>query len=80
MCYTLPARLTRDISCLRGSVRENQAKRGNSPSYFFQISMKYDGSPRTLKEKSDRKLRNCRGNPNTEAGFPKGNPNFNCNF
>ena len=29
---------------------------------------------------SDRKPRNCRGNPNTETGFPNGNPNFNHNF
>ncbi len=27
---------------------------------------------------SDRKPRNCQGNPNTEAGFLNGNPN--CNF
>ena len=31
-------------------------------------------------EFSDRKPRNCWGNPNTEAGFPNGNPNFNRNF
>ena len=29
---------------------------------------------------SDRKPRNCWGNPNTEAGFPDGNPNCNRNF
>ena len=29
---------------------------------------------------SERKLRNCRGNPKTEAGFPNGNPDFNRNF
>ena len=28
----------------------------------------------------DRKPRNCLENPNSEAGFPNGNPNFNCNF
>ncbi len=29
---------------------------------------------------SDRKPRNCWGNPNTEAGFLNGDPNFNRNF
>ncbi len=29
---------------------------------------------------SDRKSRNCRGNPNNEAGFPNRNPNFNRKF
>ena len=29
---------------LTGSVRENQAWCESSPSYFFQISIKYDGS------------------------------------
>ena len=29
---------------------------------------------------SDMKPRNCWGNPNTEAGFLNGNPNFNRNF
>ncbi len=29
---------------------------------------------------SERKPRNCPRNPNTEAGFPNGNPNFNRNF
>ena len=31
-------------------------------------------------EFSDRKPTICRGNPNTEAGFPNGNPIFYCNF
>ncbi len=33
------------MACLRTNVWENQAGCETSPSYFFQISMKYDGSP-----------------------------------